>query len=218
MGNKKVSVSATPGHTKHFQVFISKHWPLCRRLSQFFPLGIFWMPFMCSSFPSSAVGPHKPLTCLSDSLCGTWPLLMWLPRPGDAILRLYKGGDDLQWNPPNRPDEGSRSTCITNILSALRTPRLLCVNWGFGFILDIASHLMCLGLVSENGKSEILTSALPRFTQWDSSRTSEWEPYVLATQGSLVEMEDPRLGSQPLTANLFDPDTAVLLSDLGKLA
>lgn len=47
------------------------------------------------------------------------------------------------------------------------------MNWGSGFIWDIASHLMCSVLVSENGKPEILTSALPRFTQQDSSSTSE---------------------------------------------
>lgn len=38
MGNKKVSVSATPGHTKHFQVFLQHQ--LCFLLSQFLPLSI----------------------------------------------------------------------------------------------------------------------------------------------------------------------------------
>lgn len=42
MGNKKVSVSATPGHTKHFQVFL---WFLATRMQLF-------LPFICC-IPSS---------------------------------------------------------------------------------------------------------------------------------------------------------------------
>lgn len=60
---------------------------------------------------------HNLLMCLSDSVCGAWPLPVWLPGPGDAVLCVYQSRDDLQWDSPNWPDERSRSTRITNILS-----------------------------------------------------------------------------------------------------
>ena len=91
---------------------------LCRSCAALLPL-----PVPCAQ--------PNPLTCPSDSLCRTWPLPVWLPRPGDALLCLYQSRDDLQWNPPNWPDERPCPTCITNILGAMPKLWLFCVYWSF---------------------------------------------------------------------------------------
>lgn len=114
---------------------------------------------------------QKLLPCLSDSLCGAWPLLMWLPRPGDAILCLHQGRDDLQWNPPNRPNERPRPPCVTNILSALQRLVIMCIL-GLRVVWDPALHWMYLGLLLTE-KPELLSSDLPKFIQWGSVRTAE---------------------------------------------
>lgn len=103
-------------------------------IPQTVPLSVFWssLPLVCCSSPLPVpCAQPNALTCPSDSLCRAWPLLVWLPRPGDAVLCLYQSRDDLQWNPPDWPDERSCPTCITNILGAMPKLWWFCVYWIF---------------------------------------------------------------------------------------
>lgn len=104
---------------------------------------------------------HNLVVCLSDSVCGTWPLPVWLPRPGDAILCVYQSRDDLQWDPPNWPDERSRSTRITNILS-VSTPLwlLVCVK-ALGSLGELPSSSIVVGI---RNKDMVLCSSVRIFS------------------------------------------------------
>ncbi|CAM5173789.1 unnamed protein product [Natator depressus] len=89
---------------------------------------------MIESFQTARKSLQSCHTSLSlgvtDSVCGAWPMSLRLSRSGDAVLRLYKGRDDLLWNFACRPDEGPCSTYLSNILCS-----------GFGYYDRRFTHL-----------------------------------------------------------------------------
>lgn len=160
-------------------------------------------PLTCWSFLLCA--QHKLLTYLSDPLCGTWPLLMWLPRPCDAILRLYQGRDDLQWNPPNWPNERPRPPCVTNILSAFERLVITCI---LGLHVCLGNCIGCIHDCCWTEKPEILVNDLPKFIRWGSIRTAEVEAHDL--MAAVLPDISGRAQALDLSPQL-NPDTGVWL-------
>ena len=67
MGNKKVSVSATPGHTKHFQVFL-QHQPVSSLASSSGWVFLSSSPLACWSFPFLCCVPSVNLSLVFQTL------------------------------------------------------------------------------------------------------------------------------------------------------
>ncbi|KAF5922273.1 hypothetical protein HPG69_007161 [Diceros bicornis minor] len=115
MGNKKVSVSATPGHTKHFQVFL-QHWPLYFLLSQFLfwniPRYVLEATYGISIIkPREDEDPHRPPT--SEELLTAYGYMRGFmtahgqpdqPRSARYILKDYVNGKLLYCHPPPEID------------------------------------------------------------------------------------------------------------------